>query len=92
MLKKLVHPAYLLRFLSPTIPVFHYQFNLTIMNTDTKTIFSITENDIQIEAKKLIGRKLTADEIQVAKKGLESGILTGIDIIYKTILLEMIKK
>ncbi|MEK7390647.1 MAG: hypothetical protein AAB635_00740 [Patescibacteria group bacterium] len=62
------------------------------MNTDTKTIFSITENDIQIEAKKLIGRKLTADEIQVAKKGLESGILTGIDIIYKTILLEMIKK
>ncbi len=62
------------------------------MNTDTKTIFSITENDIQIEAKKLIGRKLSADEIQVAKKGLESGILTGIDIIYKTILLEMIKK
>lgn len=62
------------------------------MNTDTKTIFSITEGDIQIEAKELLGRRLTADEIQIAKKGLESGILTGIDIIYKTILLEMIKK
>lgn len=62
------------------------------MNTDTKTIFSITEGDIQIEAKELLGRRLTADEIQIAKKGLESGILTGIDIVYKTILLEMIKK
>jgi len=62
------------------------------MNTDTKTIFSITEGDIQIEAQELLGRRLTADEIQIAKKGLESGILTGIDIIYKTILLEMIKK
>ncbi len=62
------------------------------MNTDTKIIFSITEGDVQDEAKRLIGRKLTDDEIPVAKKGLESGILTGIDTIYRTILFEMIKK
>ena len=54
-------------------------------------IFSITEEDIQTEAKEKIGRKLTVDEIQIAKKGLESGILTGINIVYKTIMLEMIK-
>ena len=57
-----------------------------------KILFSITEDDIQIEAREKIDRELTGDEIQIAKKGLESGILTGIDIIYKTILLEMIKK
>ena len=62
------------------------------MDTDTKIIFSITESDIQDEAKRLIGRRLTNDDIQVAKKGLEHGILTGIDVIYRTILLEMIKK
>lgn len=57
-----------------------------------KVIFSINEDDVQIEAKKMIGRELTDDEMQLAKKGLESGILTGIDIVYKTIMLEMIKK
>ena len=60
--------------------------------TDTKVIFSINENDVQNEAKKIIGRKLTEDEMQVAKKGLESGRVSGLDIIYKTILWEMIKK
>jgi hypothetical protein len=61
-------------------------------DTATKIVFSINEDDVQIEAIEKIGRKLTADEMQVAKKGLESGILTGIHIIYQTILLEMIKK
>jgi len=59
---------------------------------ESKILFSITEEDVQIEATEKIGRKLTYDEIQIAKKGLESGILTGIDIIYKTIMLEMMKK
>lgn len=60
-------------------------------NKTSKIIFSITEEDIQNEAEGKIGRKLTDDEIETAKKGLESGIMTGIDIIYRTILFEMIK-
>ncbi len=60
--------------------------------TNNKILFSITEEDMQIEAKEKIGRELTDDEIQIAKNGLEWGILTGIDIVYRTILLEMIKK
>jgi len=59
-------------------------------NNVTRTIFSISEDDVQIEAIERIGRKLTEDEMQIAKKGLESGILTGIHIIYQTILSEMI--
>jgi len=55
-------------------------------------IFSITAEDVQMEAIEKIGRKLTDDEMQTAKKGLEFGILTGIDIVYKTIMREMIKK
>ena len=60
-------------------------------NTSNKILFLITEEDLQNEAKEKIGRKLTADEMETAKKGLESGIMTGIDIIYRTILFEMIK-
>jgi len=60
--------------------------------TNSKIIFSISEDDVQIEAIEKIGRKLTFDEMQIAKKGLEFGILTGIHIIYNTILSEMIKK
>lgn len=59
-------------------------------NSDTRILFSISEDDVQIEAIERIGRKLTEDEMQIAKKGLESGILTGIHIIYHTILTEMI--
>ena len=58
---------------------------------NSKVLFSISEDDIQIEAEEKIGRKLTDDEMQIAKKSLEYGILTGIDIVYKTIMLEMIK-
>jgi hypothetical protein len=58
---------------------------------NSKVLFSISEDDMQIEAEEKIGRKLTDDEMQIAKKGLEYGILTGIDIVYKTIMLEMIK-
>ena len=61
-------------------------------NNDNKILFSITEYEMQNEAQERIGRRLTEDELYVAKKGLDSGILTGIDIIYETILKEMIKK
>ncbi|MGB4205829.1 MAG: hypothetical protein WBJ84_09465 [Bacteroidales bacterium] len=54
-------------------------------------IFEITKEDLQLEAQEKIGRELTDDEIQVAKKGLENGLLTGIGTIYQTIFNEMIQ-
>lgn len=53
-------------------------------------IFAITKEDLQIEAQRIIGRDLTDDEIFIAKKGLEGGLLTGIETIYQTIFKEMI--
>ncbi|MCX6249245.1 MAG: hypothetical protein NTX61_00680 [Bacteroidetes bacterium] len=53
-------------------------------------VFSITVEDLQIEAQEKIGRALTDEEILIAKKGLESGILTSIDIIYNTLFFVMI--
>lgn len=53
-------------------------------------IFQISRKDIQYEAKEKIGRELSDDEILLTKKGLEWGLLTGIDIIYDTIFSEII--
>jgi hypothetical protein len=60
-----------------------------INDTDT-LIFAITLEDLQRESKEKIGRELTEEEIYIAKKGLESGLSTGIDVIYNTIFSEMI--
>ena len=53
-------------------------------------VFTITLEDLQSEAFEKIGRTLADEEIRVAKKGLEFGLLTGIDTVYKTIFTEMI--
>lgn len=55
-----------------------------------KIVFSITLEELQIEALEKIGRTLTEEEIDIAKKGLEFGLLTDIDTIYGTIFHEMI--
>jgi len=55
-------------------------------------VFSITVEDLQGEAFRIIGRTLTEEEIYIAQKGLEFGLLTGIDTVYKTIFFEMITK
>ncbi len=55
-------------------------------------VFAITLPDLQHESLEKIGRVLTDEEIHVARKGLESGLLTDIDIVYKTIFSEMIGK
>ncbi len=64
---------------------------MELMNKD-EPIFLITLEDIQNEAMEKIGRTLTEEEVEVARKGLEFGLLTGIDTIYKTIFSEMIEK
>ena len=57
-----------------------------------KLVFSITLDDLQHESLEKIGRVLTDEEIHIAKKGLEYGLLTDIDTVYKTIFSEMIGK
>ena len=39
-----------------------------------------------------LGRYLTDDELHIAQKGLDWGLITGIGIVYKTIFDEMIKQ
>ncbi len=62
------------------------------MNTTNNKhlVFAITLEDLQSESLENIGRILTDEEIYIAKKGLEFGLLTNIDTVYKTIFTEMI--
>jgi len=54
-------------------------------------IFVITKDELQDEAMERIGRKLTDEEIDIAKDAFEWGLRTcNIDIIYNTIFTEMI--
>ncbi len=55
-------------------------------------VFSITLEDLQSEALRIIGRTLTEEEVYIAQNGLEFGLLTDIDTVYKTIFFEMITK
>jgi len=60
------------------------------MEMKNEVLFAITINDIQYEAKAKLNRKLTPEELLIAKKRLESGLLFDIDTVYKTIFDEMI--
>jgi hypothetical protein len=57
---------------------------------DDNIVFVITKEDLQFEAKKKIGRELTDEEIDIARTGLEWGLLTDIGTVYNTIFSEMI--
>ena len=52
--------------------------------------FYITKEDVQHEAVEKLGRHLTEEELHVAQKGLERGLTTGIDTVYKTIFEDML--
>lgn len=47
-----------------------------------KIIFSVTEDELQFEAERIIGRRLTEDELAYACKGIEWGLGTGIEIVF----------
>ncbi len=55
-------------------------------------LFYISKETIQYEALEKIGRYLTEDELEIAKEGLEWGLMTDIDSVYNTIFFEMIQK
>jgi hypothetical protein len=61
--------------------------------TENGIVFQITKEDVQNEAIERIGRKLTENEIDIAKKGIEWGLgdIT-LMITYDTIFNEMIKE
>ncbi len=58
--------------------------------TKDKIIFAITEGYLQSEAQESIGRELNEDEVLMATKWIEEGIMSGIDIIFQTIFTELI--
>ena len=53
-----------------------------------RILFCITEEELQFE--EILGRRLNEEEIIIAQKGLDYGIMTSIDVVYRTILEEMI--
>jgi hypothetical protein len=55
-------------------------------------LFYISKETMQDEAVHKIGRYLTEEELFIAKKGLEWGLMTDIDTVFNAILHEMIKK
>jgi len=54
-------------------------------------LFYISKETLQYEAMEKIGRSLTEEELDVARKGLEWGLTFDIETVYNTILFEMIK-
>jgi len=59
----------------------------------TNIIFQITEEDLQNEAMERVGRKITCEEIEMAKKWIKEGIGgIALSITYSTVFTEMIKK
>ncbi len=53
-----------------------------------ENIFEISVEWVQLEAEKLVNRRLNEDELHSVKKGLEWGLLADIDNIFKTMIEE----
>jgi len=63
------------------------------MNTKiSETIFSISVAELQDEAIRLIGRKLTDEELYAARKGIEAGLSFDIETVLMTAIEEAVKK
>ena len=59
---------------------------------DEKNIFEISFEWVQLEAERLIKRRLTNEELYSVKKGIEWGLLTDIDIVFSTAIREATNK
>jgi len=64
--------------------------NMEAINKE-ELLFYINRETMQYEAMRTIGRYLTEEELDIAKDGLEWGLMTGIETVYNAILFEMIK-
>jgi hypothetical protein len=57
--------------------------------TSMKNIFCISVKDVQIIALQRIGRKLTLDELEQVRKGVEFGLELSWDVVVKTAIDEV---
>jgi len=51
---------------------------------DERPIFTIVVEDLQQKSMKLLGRRLTEDEIISASSGIEAGLLCDLDAVLRT--------
>lgn len=58
---------------------------------NTEIIFSVTVEELQNEAVNRVSRKLTDDELYVAKKGVKSGLSACIDITLRAAIDEAVR-
>ena len=56
---------------------------------EEEILFVITVADVQHWAEEKLGRRLTYEELQIAKDKLEWGLSEDIDVVYNTIFEEM---
>ncbi len=57
-----------------------------------ENIFEISIDPVQSEAKEYIGRKLTNDELNSVKRGIEAGLLFDIDTVFKTAINDAVEQ
>ena len=57
---------------------------------ENNILFAVTIENMQEYAMEKIGRKLTEDELDIAKKGLENGMQFATDVSMCTIVTEMV--
>ena len=58
---------------------------------DKRILFVVTEDDVQEVAKRVLGRKLTEEELYRASKGVEEGLSYGLDIVLETAVKDAVK-
>jgi len=62
------------------------------MDEHEEKIFSISVEWVQLESERLIKRRLTDDELYSVKKGIEWGLLTDIDTVFKAAIEEAVSQ
>jgi hypothetical protein len=58
----------------------------------SKAVFAITEDHVQLEAERIVGRRLTRDEMYFATKGIEAGLSFDVDTVYATAIEEAVEQ
>jgi len=63
-----------------------------VTQENIEVIYPITVGDLQNDAVRRIGRKLNDDELHIAKKGVEWGLSSVMDITLKSAIEEAVDK